>query len=371
MRGMKPVLLTGALGCALLLAAPAAVAADKPPEPGKQLPDLSWLPPEDSFDWIQLKSGEWLKGTLKALQDRKLEFDSEEMDYQTFDWEKIRQLRTAHPIQIRLVDGEVFTGRVLITPTEVRMLDDPDHKWPRDQLQSVTPSGSMERSYWSGDVSVGLTKRSGNVDQIDYNNYAHLQRRNTSTRFLLDYIANYSSARGEVNSNNVRLSARLDTWLSDKFFIVLPGLEYYSDPLQNIGDRTTAGAGIAYEMFYSPTFEWNVTGGPAYQWLRYTSAQPGEPEKRQGLGLGVSSHLEWDITKDIDLTLEYKGQFTGQSAGETTHHALAKLSVDITKRLEVDISLTWDRTVSPELTADGTQPKSDDVRLVFGLGFQF
>ncbi len=294
-----------------MLLATLATAADKPPEPGKQLPDLSWLPPEDSFDWIQLKSGEWLKGTLKALQDRKLEFDSEEMDYQTFDWEKIRQLRTALPVAVRLTDGEVFTGRALITPTQVRLLEDEDHKWPRDQLQSVTPAGSRERSFWSGDVSIGLTKRSGNVEQTDYNNYAHFQRRNARTRFLLDYLANYSSARGEVNSDNWRLSARLDTWLSDKFFIVLPALEYYSDPLQNIGDRTTAGAGIAYEMFYSPTFEWNVTGGPAYQWLRYTSAQPGEPEKRQGLGLGVSSHLEWDITKDIDLTLEYKGQFTG------------------------------------------------------------
>ncbi len=32
------------------------------------LPDLSWVPPEDSFDWIQIKSGEWLKGSIKAMQ---------------------------------------------------------------------------------------------------------------------------------------------------------------------------------------------------------------------------------------------------------------------------------------------------------------
>src|SRR5208282_5505081 len=43
------------------------------------LPDLSWVPPEDSFDWIQLKSGEWLKGRVKAMQERKLEFFSEEL----------------------------------------------------------------------------------------------------------------------------------------------------------------------------------------------------------------------------------------------------------------------------------------------------
>jgi putative salt-induced outer membrane protein YdiY len=364
-------LLTPVMACALLLACAFASAADSPPKPGRELPDLSWVPPEDSFDWIQLKSGEWLKGKLKALQDRELQFDSEEMDYQDFEWEKIRQLRTARPVQIRLTSGEVVSGRAMVTPTEAWLMEDPSRKWPRGQLQSVTPAGSRERSYWSGDVSIGLTKRSGNVEQMDYNSYAHLQRRNPGTRVLLDYIANYSSARDEVNADNWRLSARLDTWLTDRFFIVLPAFEYYSDPLQNIGDRTTLGAGVAYDLFYSPDFEWSVIGGPAYQWLRYTSAQPGEPEGREGFALGISSRMEWDITRDIDLTLEYKGQFTSKSAGETTHHGLAQLSVDVTKRLEVEMSLTWDRIVNPELTADGTQPESDDVRLVFGLGYEF
>ena len=49
-----------------------------------------WLPPEprpEKFDWIQLKSGEWLKGKLEVLYDRKLEFDSDELDELTFDFE--------------------------------------------------------------------------------------------------------------------------------------------------------------------------------------------------------------------------------------------------------------------------------------------
>src|SRR6185369_5914014 len=57
-----------------------------------------WRPPppagEESFDWIQLKSGEWLKGKIKSLQDEKLEFDSEELNLLTFDWKDIRALRS-------------------------------------------------------------------------------------------------------------------------------------------------------------------------------------------------------------------------------------------------------------------------------------
>lgn len=36
----------------------------------------NWQPPppsgQDRFDWIELKSGEWLKGRIKSLQDEKL-----------------------------------------------------------------------------------------------------------------------------------------------------------------------------------------------------------------------------------------------------------------------------------------------------------
>jgi CheY-like chemotaxis protein len=52
---------------------------------------LDWVPPADGFDWIQLKSGEWLKGEIKAMQDRKLEVDSDKLNYLTFEWRDVRQ----------------------------------------------------------------------------------------------------------------------------------------------------------------------------------------------------------------------------------------------------------------------------------------
>ena len=32
----------------------------------------------DGADWIQLKSGEWLRGRLRYIQQRQVEFDSDE-----------------------------------------------------------------------------------------------------------------------------------------------------------------------------------------------------------------------------------------------------------------------------------------------------
>jgi hypothetical protein len=106
-----------------------------------ELPDLNWVPPLDSFDWVQLKSGEWLKGRIKAMQDRTMEFDSEELNLLTFDWRDIRQVRSHHLMDVLLVDGQRLSGPVVITPSEIRVDDTEPRSYPRDQLQSLTPGG--------------------------------------------------------------------------------------------------------------------------------------------------------------------------------------------------------------------------------------
>jgi len=83
------------------------------------LPDLSWVPPENRVDWIQLKSGEWLKGRIKAMQERRLEFDSEKLDGLTFDWKDVRQVRSPRFLDVLFVDGERISGPVRITPDQV------------------------------------------------------------------------------------------------------------------------------------------------------------------------------------------------------------------------------------------------------------
>jgi hypothetical protein len=40
---------------------------------------------------IQLKSGEWLRGRLYGMQNRKLEFESDELDDLVFDWKDVHR----------------------------------------------------------------------------------------------------------------------------------------------------------------------------------------------------------------------------------------------------------------------------------------
>jgi putative salt-induced outer membrane protein YdiY len=376
------------VGCAcilLLLVSHASAQVSPPPPAGlpeatettppfnSALPDLSWVPPPDTFDWVQLKSGEWLKGRAKAMQEDELEFDSEELNNRTFDWKDIRQVRTGQGrvIQIKFIDGEILTGGIVITPTQVTVNGTEQRTVPRDQLQSFTRGGSKERDYWSGKVDLGLTIRSGNTEQTDYNGQAHLKRRTPTTRLKVDYIGNISKAAEVKSADNHRVNAEFDVWMSKHFYLVTPYAEYFSDPFQNIAERDTIGVGVGYDLIAKPKLEWTISIGPGYQRTRYESTQPGEPNKKENAAFAFGSVFEWDITNDLEWTLEYRGQFTNKEAGETTHHAVSTISVDITKRLDVDFSFVWDRINNPTVDANGVSPKPDDYRFVVSLALDF
>lgn len=335
------------------------------------LPDLNWVPPEDSFDWIQLKSGEWLKGRLKAMQDRELEFDSEELEILTFDWKDIRQVRSLRTFDVLFVNGQKASGPVTITPKQVTVAGEIPYAFTRDQLQGLTPGGAKERNLWSGKVSLGLTLRAGNTESVEYNAQASLQRRTPATRLSFDYIGNFSSVEGVQNANNSRVNAEFDLWLSRRLYLILPFAEYYKDPFQNLEYRLTGGAGFGYYLVDRPKLEWNITAGPAYQYSAFESVQPSEETTKSAAALAFSSRFDWDITRRIELILEYRGQYTSKEVGETTHHAVSTLSLELTKRFDLDVSFIWDRINNPKMGADGVQPQPDDFRLVVGLGLDF
>ncbi len=335
------------------------------------LPDLSWMPPEDSFDWIQLKSGEWLKGRIKAMQDRTLEFDSEELDDLTFDWKDIRQMRSPRTHDVLFDNHEEVSGPVHITPEHITVVGAEPRTFSRDDLQSITPGGSRERNYWSGKLSAGLTLRSGNTKSVDYNGQANLQRRTPATRFKFDYLGVVSSVDNAESANNHRVGAEFDYWLSRRLYLVLPYAEYFRDRFQNIERRLTGMVGLGYDVIDRPNLEWNITAGPAYQHTWFDSVQPGEAGHRGAAAFSFGSRFDWDITRRIELILEYRGQYTSREVGETFHHSVSTLSVELTKRFDLDVSFVWDRTQNPKPDSSGEVPKQDDFRLIVGLGVDF
>jgi hypothetical protein len=325
----------------------------------------------DTFDWIQLKSGEWLKGRLKAMQDRKLEFDSEKLELLTFDWKDIRQARFPRGSELLFEKDGKLTGPVTVAQDRIVVGDVETRTFPRNELQSITPGGKKERDFWSGKVSLGASFRSGNTKSVDYNARASLQRRTPATRLSLDYIGNVSMIDNVESANNHRVNTEFDYWLSRRLYLILPQAEYFRDSFQNIAHRLTLGGGVGYDLVDRPGLEWNVSTGPAYQRTWSDSVQPGEPQARDAVALTFGTKFDWEISQRVDLILEYRGQYTRREVGESFHHGVATLEIELTKRLDLDVSFVWDGIQQPRPDSGGVVPKQDDFRLTVGLGVEF
>ncbi len=348
----------GPLGLACAIIASAAAADD-------------WRPPAptggDGFDWIQLKSGEWLKGRIKSLQDEKLEFDSEELNLLTFDWKDIRAVRSPRLVSVRIEKLKPVAGSLLVTTNEVRVVTATStNTYPRADLLAIAPTGNREVDKWTGKISSGLSFRAGNTRETDVDVHAAVQRRTPDTRLSLDYLGNYGEIKGDEVEQNHRFIGQFDYFLSRRLYARVPDVEYFRDPLQNLDHRLTVGAGVGYDLLKTPRTEWNVTASPSWQ----RNWPSGDSARADSVALVLSTRFDTELTQRLDFIFEYRGQLTRKETGNDTHHAVTTLEFEIHKRLKLDLSFVWDRISSPQSFGSST-PTPNDFRLITSLAIDF
>jgi putative salt-induced outer membrane protein YdiY len=333
-----------------------------------------WQPPvpmPDEFDWVQLTSGEWLKGQLKVLYEKTVEFDSDKLGLLELDIEDVAVIRSAQTVNVRAAGDQSAVGKLLLENDSVKVIGESTAEYARDGLISITAGVPKERNFWSGVASMGANLRSGNTDQTEATTQLHFKRRTIQSRMLFDYIGNYTITNDVESANNHRANANWDRFVSDRFFLRPLFLEYFRDPFQNIADRATVGTGLGYQPVDTPRTEWSVFAGPAYQWTRFADVESGEDSREGTWALSAGTTFDHDITERIDFRYDYRFQVTSVAAGRYNHHMIAGFSFDLTDYLNMDVSMVWDRTEKPQRNADGTLPEQDDYRLIFGLGYDF
>ncbi len=356
-----------AIAAALILACAAAVAVADQAAAGWEPP----TPTPNTFDWIQLKSGEWLGGELIAMYDESLEFESEELDEQELDWEDIRQVRTARTVRVAFLDGTVATGKLVIEDGRVRVLSEPPHEAGRSQVLSITSGAVRKLDQWSGKLSAGLNNRTGNTSQTEANASASLARRTPRDRVNLQLLGNFSETDGTTTADNQRASAGWNHFVSDRFYLTPGYAEYYRDPFQNIVARWTAGFGVGYQIVDTKKVEWNTSVGLAYQRTDFDDVPEGDPSTAETPALVLSTRYDNELAKWVDYFFSYRCYVVNEESGTYTHNLQTGLEFEIVKDFEFDVSVVWDRIEDPQPGADGTIPLQDDFRTIFALGYKF
>lgn len=329
----------------------------------------------DGYDWVRLTSGEWLKGKVEAMYDDKLEFDSENLKLLTIDMEDVSFLEVRRPMGVNIDGQGVFTGRIELTTMQVFVYTgDEKRTFDRKDLISFSPTADKEINLWTTKLGLGLNVRQGNTNQLDYTAKLSTQRRTAKSRYTLEYMGNISRS-GTISTstetaNNHRVTAEADVFLSRRFFYRILSGEYYRDPFTNIDQRISVYTGAGHVLVDTRRLQWDIIAGPSLLTTRFVSVQAGQPIRQNALGFVAKTNLDAELTSWLDFIFQYDVQLMKPSAGGYIHHMETTLDSEITRRLDLELTVIWDKVSHPTVNAQGILPKSDDMRLVVGISFE-
>ncbi len=344
--------------------------------PVTQTPDyLEWQPPgigQDGADWVQLKSGEWLRGEIRYIQNKEVEFDSDELEELTLKLKDVRKVYSAHAMFAQFAGREPVLGKIEINKELVSVLGAEPISLPRDELTGITPDGGKTGvRNWSGKFNLGAKLQSGNTRQTTLNTSAELARRTPDTTLLIDYLGNKGTANGESVVDNQRINTTYDMRLDRHWFARAVQFEYYRDPLANIAYRLTGGVGVGYYIYDRDDLEWTVAAGPSYQYTKFSNVEPGASDTTGTPAAVLQSRYKIDFTKRLSFIQTLESTFTDPESGRYSHHAVTTLEYEIKRHLNLDISFIWDYLANPQPKSDGVIPYKSDFYTTVSLGLRF
>ena len=329
------------------------------------------IPTGGDADWLQLESGEWLRGKLVRVRDEKVTFDSEVLDELELDLDDVRTIRTAGPEVVVTDAGLTLRGRLVLEGDTLWIEGARTVQLAREEVFATFAFEDGTAEDWEGNVSLGVTTRSGNTDQTDATALAEALRETARTRWRTVYNGTLTRAEGSEIANNHRLRSVHDVYLSPRVFLTAPSLEVFRDRFQNIEVRVTPTAALGYELIDRPDQSWRLSLGPGYQYTRFTEPAPGIGEDDSTLAAVLLSQYTWDVTSRIDLGFDYSITAALPETDDYSHNLLLRLSVDLIGDFTLDVSFVWDRVNQPIPDAGGSVPEEDDYRTTVGLGWSF
>lgn len=323
------------------------------------------------FDWVQLSSGEWLKGSIERMRDDVLEFDSDELDMQKIDWEDVAIIRSPNVHTYVFDDRDDVSGKAVITADEVIIETQTGiEKFAREELMSIVAGKPRERNWWSSNLRFGISATAGNSEAVTYNAFLGIYREDQLTRLRLEYDGSVGKANGERNVNRHLGTAGLNVFLSPRWYITPFLAQFLSDQFQNIQFRATPAAGFGYHIIDKSDFEWDVESGVGYQYLNWRSVEAGE-ENPESDGFVMFRTLgSWDITGDIDWFFDWRTNLVFTNIGNTNHVGSTGMSIEVNDILDINMTFLYLRTEDPARREDGTKPEKNDYQLVFGIGLE-
>jgi hypothetical protein len=335
----------------------------------------------DTFDWVRMVSGEWLKGDMKRMRDDNLEFDSDKLDMQNIDFADVSHVHSP-VVNTYVFDDRISAiGRAVITPEKVIVETiDGTRTFPRSELDSIVAGGEREKDWWSMKLRFGLTLNKGNTDQLTYDIKFNTRREDEMTLLDLTYNASFGQTGGTQNVNRHLGEEDFKVFLSSRWFVVPLFGQLFNDRFQNIQLRATPAAGAGIHIIDKPNVKWDFQTGVGYQYLNYldtTTLPVGSPNPQNDAFIPLYTYADFDITGDVDLTVSWLTNLVVTTIGNTNHTGKADLAIELTSVLDLDIAFLYLRTETPAPPPPPADPtvtpdpiRQNDYQLVVGISLE-
>ena len=329
----------------------------------------------DTFDWVQMVSGEWIKGDIDRMRDDTLEFDSDKLDMLYLDFADVVLVHSPQVNTYVFDDRISATGRAIITVDQViiETKDEGTKVFPRSELESIV-EGERERDWWSMKLRFGLTLNRGNNDQLTYNIDFNTRREDRMTLLDLNYNATFGRTDGVQNVKRHLGEFLFNVFLGSRWWVTPAFGQLFNDTFQNIHFRATPAAGAGVHLVDRPKVKWDFQTGVGYQYLKYedVSLTPDTKNPQNDVFIPLFTYWDFDITGDIDLTLSWLTNLVVTTIGNTNHTGKADLSIELTSVIDLDVAFLFFRTEDPPPPADPAGPPVDknDYQLVVGISLE-
>jgi putative salt-induced outer membrane protein YdiY len=340
----------------------------------------------DTNDWIELKTGEWLRGDFHWLRPKGLEsgadvdFYSNQLDDLTFSWSDIVGVHSPKTKSYTFKGKITVAGKAMITKDQVIIQTENGVKTHlRSALLAISEGPTRERTWWSTRLSVGFSANAGNTNQGSLTSQWDLTRTDGHTLAGLHYQGTVGYADNQLNVNRHLGNVGTALFLWDRFYLIPIAGQLLYDAFQNIKLRATPAAGVGMHLFnktrerrhHTNKFEWDLQSGLGYQFLSFFSIAAGASNPQNDGFILFRTHWKLEFLNDnIELTVDWRTNLVYTTFGSTNHTGTADFSVEITDRFDFLTSFLFLRTRDPEPRSDGTVPKQNDYQIAFSIALK-
>lgn len=314
------------------------------------------------YDWIEVSSGEWLKGRIRWMVGEKLTFRSVSTGVQILPIHAVQRMETHRLMRFLLDDQKVIVGRMTFADGDFSVVQGQStRRVPADAVAVMTPVPVNELQNWEAKVSLGIQYQQGNNPEFTVNAAANITRQSVDTRLHLGYIGNYSRNFDQLTVSDQLAWTSFDYFINHVFFIRTVRAYYYYAPFRNLALDLTVGPGLGVQFFRRPNLSWDGVVGPAYEYIAFESVPVGQSDTVSSPAAVITSAFMAMPLPHVKTSVQFELEIMNKRAGLVNLDLVGKVGYGITKELGVEVSVLWDRIEVPTSERDGDVPRKDDL----------